>query len=55
MSRRLSLRALGSDARGATIVEFALVVPPLRLYSIAGKSGRQRSWSLAGIRLTLRS
>jgi len=31
MSRRLSLRALGGDARGATIVEFAIVVPVLAM------------------------
>jgi Flp pilus assembly pilin Flp len=31
MSRRLTLRALRRDARGATIVEFALVVPVLAI------------------------
>ena len=31
MSRRLTLRALRRDARGATIVEFALVVPVLAM------------------------
>jgi Flp pilus assembly pilin Flp len=31
MSRRLTLRALSGDTRGATIVEFALVVPVLAM------------------------